>query len=142
MVDYDLERFVDAQRDTYDRALGEIARGRKQGHWMWFVFPQLAGLGHSAMSERYAIRSVDEARAYLAHPILGRRLLECVGALQDLPMSDPDAVFGAVDTRKLHSSMTLFCEAHPAQPLLTAALNRWFNGVKDKRTLELIGRTE
>lgn len=113
---YDLQRFVDAQASTYDTALGEIRRGRKTSHWMWFVFPQLAGLGHSAMSQRFAIRSHAEARAYLAHPVLGRRLRECVGALQDLSDTTAERVFGSVDAAKLRSSLTLFAAAAMSLP--------------------------
>lgn len=133
---YDLERFISAQAPVYARALGEITRGRKTSHWMWFIFPQLAGLGRSTMAIRYAITSLDEARAYLAHPVLGPRLLACVTALQDLQTSDPEAVFGSVDAVKLRSSLTLFAEADPHQNLFDAALQRWFGGVKDPATLE------
>lgn len=138
MDDFNLERFVAAQRDTYDRALREIAEGKKQTHWIWFVFPQIAGLGHSAMAQRYAIRSLDEARAYLTHSVLGPRLLECAAALQALPVPDAEAVFGPVDAMKVRSSLTLFAEADPAQPLFAAALKRWFAGRKDPRTIELL----
>ena len=103
---------------------------------MWFIFPQIAGLGRSTMAIRYAITSLDEARAYLAHPVLGPRLLACVTALQDLQTSDPEAVFGSVDAVKLRSSLTLFAEADPRQNLFDAALQRWFGGVKDPATLE------
>ena len=137
---YDLERFVSAQDPVYARVLGEIARGQKTSHWMWFIFPQIAGLGSSAMAVRYAIGSLDEARAYLAHPVLGPRLLECVTALQDLPVSDPEAVFGPIDAVKLRSSLTLFAAADPDQNLFAAALQRWFRGQKDPATLERLGR--
>lgn len=141
MVDYNLERFVDAQRDTYQGALSEIARGRKQAHWIWYIFPQVAGLGRSGMAQRFAIRSLDEAKAYLAHPILGKRLLECVAALQDLPMSDPEAVFGSVDAVKVRSSLTLFALADPEQRLFYAALDRWYKGARDVRTAEILAAT-
>jgi len=137
-MDDDLERFIDAQADSHDRALAEIRNGRKRTHWMWFIFPQIAGLGHSAMAQRFAIRSLDEARAYLAHPVLGQRLRECVAALQALPMSDPVAVFGPVDAMKLQSSLTLFGEADPGQRMFGEALARWFKGVKDRETLRFI----
>ena len=94
---FDLERFVAAQAGSYESALAEIRRGAKRGHWMWFIFPQIAGLGRSEMAERYAIGSVEEARAYLAHPVLGARYLECVAALQDLTRNDAVAVFGQTD---------------------------------------------
>lgn len=134
-----LERFVEAQADIYRQALGEIGRGKKRSHWMWFIFPQLAGLGRSAMAQRYAIADLGEARAYLAHPLLGARYSESVEALQDLPLSDPVAVFGDVDAVKLRSSLTLF-EAASDRPLFAAALDRWFGGVRDERTLAQLGR--
>lgn len=138
MDDFNLERFVAAQRDTYDRALREITAGQKRTHWIWFIFPQIAGLGRSEMAGRYAIGSLDEARAYLAHPVLGPRLIACVAALQAVPVPDAEAVFGPVDAQKLRSSLTLFAEADPACTLFVAALDRWFAGQKDPRTIELL----
>ncbi len=135
---YDLQRFVDAQAEAYPRALTEISKGRKTSHWMWYIFPQLAGLGSSDMAQRYAIASIDEARAYLAHPLLGIRYRECVIALQDLPTADAEAVFGAVDAMKLHSSLTLFSKADPDETLFRAALLRWFRGAEDRQTLALL----
>jgi uncharacterized protein (DUF1810 family) len=135
---YNLDRFIEAQNRIYSQALGEIIRGRKTTHWMWFIFPQLAGLGRSAIAQRYGIGSLNEARAYLAHPTLGNRYIECVEALQDLPLSDPKAVLGAIDATKLLSSLTLFTEAAPGQKLFTAALERWFRGIKDQQTLDLL----
>jgi len=105
---------------------------------MWFIFPQLLGLGHSAMAERYGIRSLAEARAYLEHPILGGRLKECVNALQDLYEADPQAVFGPVDAMKLRSCLTLFEMVAGPKSLFAAALQRWFGGIHDERTLELL----
>lgn len=137
---FDLDRFVEAQKSIYLQALGEIARGKKSSHWMWFIFPQLAGLGRSAMAQHYAIASIDEARAYLNHPVLGSRYIECVTALQDLPTSDANAVLGSVDATKLRSSLTLFAEAAPQQQLFKAALERWFRGTKDQITIDLIRR--
>ena len=134
---YDLQRFVEAQDGTYDAALLEIQRGTKRSHWMWFVFPQIAGLGSSTMSQRYAIRSLDEARAYLEHPMLGRRLRESIGALQDLTNTTAQEIFGDVDAIKLRSSLTLFKEARP-EPLFAAALARWFDGTRDEATLAQI----
>lgn len=132
---FDLQRFVDAQADVFDQALGELRRGRKQSHWIWFVFPQVAGLGSSGMAQRYAIRSLDEARAYLRHPVLGPRLVRCVETLQYLVQtSDPVAVFGSVDAVKLRSSLTLFLRAG-APPVFDAALGRWFGGAADPATL-------
>jgi uncharacterized protein (DUF1810 family) len=129
-----LQRFLDAQAGDYERALAEIAAGAKRSHWMWYIFPQLAGLGHSAMARRYAIASRAEARAYLAHPILGPRLLRCVAALQALPGADPVAIFGPVDAMKLRSSLSLF-EAAGGSALYAAALERWFAGMRDPATL-------
>jgi uncharacterized protein (DUF1810 family) len=133
-----LERFVEAQRSTYATALAEIRRGAKRSHWMWFIFPQLAGLGRSSTAIFYGIRSADEARTYLDHPLLGARYMECVAALQALPTSDPVAVLGAIDALKLRSSLTLF-ETVRSQPPLTAALDRWFAGERDAMTLGLLG---
>lgn len=133
-----LERFVEAQADTYASALAEIRRGAKRGHWMWFVFPQLTGLGRSATAQFFAIRSAAEARAYLAHPLLGPRYFECVAALQNLPGSDPAAIFGTVDAMKLRSSLTLF-EHMTRHSLLAAALDRWFDATRDQATLRLLG---
>ena len=110
---YDLNRFVAAQ-DTdgiYDLALEELRRGRKTSHWMWFVFPQIAGLGHSATSKRFAISSVEEARAFLDHPVLGPRLIECTGVVGKLQGLSAEQIFGSIDAQKLHSSMTLFMRA-------------------------------
>ena len=104
---------------------------------MWFIFPQIAGLGTSRTAQYFAISSLAEARAYLEHPVLGARYLECVGALQDLPLSDPGAVFGPIDAIKLRSSLTLFEAARP-HPLFAAALNRWFAGQRDTATLEML----
>jgi uncharacterized protein (DUF1810 family) len=134
---YDLDRFVSAQAGSYDVALGEIGRGAKRSHWMWFIFPQLADLGHSAMAKHYAIGSLAEARAYLAHPILGPRLRRCVAALQDLTDANAERAFGPVDAAKLRSSLTLFDEAGGGTPF-DAALDRWFGG-KDPTTLDLLG---
>ncbi|WP_294391010.1 DUF1810 domain-containing protein [uncultured Sphingomonas sp.] len=134
---FDLDRFVTAQADTYDTALAEIRRGRKQSHWMWFVFPQIAGLGRSATARHYAISSPDEARAYLDHPVLGTRYRESVAALQALPPGSAETIFGSIDAVKLRSSLTLFAEAG-REPLFADALHRWF-GTPDDATLRLIG---
>ena len=134
---HDLTRFVDAQDGSYDTALAEIRRGAKRTHWMWFIFPQLAGLGSSAMARRYAIASMEEAQAYLAHDLLGRRLRESVAAVQDLTDTNAQEVFGKVDAMKLRSSLTLFGEAG-SEPLFAAALDRWFAGERDERTLALL----
>ena len=134
---YDLERFVAAQSDVYPSALSEIRRGAKRSHWMWFVFSQIRGLGHSEMSRRYSIVSLDEARAYLGHTPLGPRLRESVIALQDLKGTTAGHVFGDVDAAKLRSSLTLF-EAVAHDPLFSAALDRWFSGERDQRTLDVL----
>lgn len=133
---FDLQRFVDAQATTYDGALGEIRRGAKQGHWMWFIFPQIAGLGRSQIAQRYAIGSLDEARAYLGHAILGSRLRACVDALQSLSTNDAARVFGQVDAMKLRSSLTLFARAGGAL-IFDRAIIRWFDSA-DPETLRLI----
>jgi uncharacterized protein (DUF1810 family) len=136
---FGLDRFVAAQDGVYETALGEIRRGAKRSHWMWFIFPQIAGLGSSAMAQLYAIASLDEARAYLAHPLLGPRLRACVEALQDLTGTTAEAVFGGIDAIKLRSSLTLFVEAG-GEPLYRAALERWFRGEPDMATLDRLGR--
>jgi uncharacterized protein (DUF1810 family) len=133
-VTSDLQRFVDAQSQTYDQALAELRAGEKRTHWMWFVFPQIAGLGRSGMAQRFAIHDLDEARAYLAHPTLGRRLVECATALTELDTTDPERVFGQGDAKKLRSSMTLFAHADPDQPVFREVLDHWFDGVEDEAT--------
>ena len=131
---YDLERFVLAQAPVYGDVVEELRRGRKTSHWMWFVFPQVAGLGLSGMSRRYAIASLDEARAYLAHPILGPRLRECAGLLLASGGSSAEAILGGIDAVKLRSSMTLFHRAAPDEPLFQAVLDRYYGGVPDDAT--------
>ena len=133
---FGLARFVRAQDGIYDDVLAELRAGRKRRHWMWFVFPQIRGLGSSPTAQTYAISSADEARAYLAHPVLGPRLRECAQALLDLPGSDAAAVLGPVDAQKLRSCMTLFGAADPADPLFPAVLDRYFAGQPDPATLE------
>lgn len=135
---FDLRRFVDAQRDDYDRALSELARGRKLTHWMWYVLPQLRGLGASAMAKRYGVASLDEARAYLAHPVLGPRLIACVDAMNGLPESDAERVLGAIDAVKFRSCLTLFLAADPGSAALRAALDKFYDGREDERTLVLL----
>ncbi|HEX4244406.1 MAG TPA: DUF1810 domain-containing protein [Acidimicrobiales bacterium] len=134
---FDLERFVRAQdgRGTYRRAVEELRRGHKTGHWMWFVFPQIAGLGHSPTSRTYAISSLEEARAYLRHEVLGPRLLECAGIIAGQREGlGAEQIFGTVDAQKLHSSMTLFQRAVPAEPLFGLVLDRYFAGRPDPAT--------
>jgi uncharacterized protein (DUF1810 family) len=133
-VPFDLQRFVDAQAQTYDQALSELRDGEKRTHWMWFVFPQIAGLGRSGMAQRFALSGVAEARAYAEHPTLGRRLVECARALTDLDTADPVAVFGPVDAQKLQSSMTLFALAVPEEPVFRQVLHHYFDGRLDEGT--------
>lgn len=135
-----LQRFIDAQDagGTYDRALAELRAGGKRTHWMWFVFPQMAGLGRSAMAHAYAIATLAEARAYLAHPVLGQRLRECARALLDIPAASAEEILGGVDAMKLRSSMTLFARADPHEPLFRKVLDRYFRGVADEATERLL----
>lgn len=137
---YDLERFVTAQDSggTYDQALAELKNGSKRSHWMWFIFPQLSGLGRSATSRRYAIRSLDEATAYLQHPVLGPRLIECADTAGTLKDRTAEEIFGSIDARKLHSSMTLFLRAAPGEPAFKQVLSRFFDGEPDPATDELL----
>jgi uncharacterized protein (DUF1810 family) len=140
MTAFDLGRFLTAQEDVYPRALAELRAGRKQSHWMWFIFPQLAGLGHSPTARFYAIASADEARAYLAHPLLGARLRESVAAMRRHRGQRAETVLGGIDALKFRSSLTLF-EAVADDPALFAeALDAFYDGERDRRTLELLGR--
>ncbi|WP_375422802.1 DUF1810 domain-containing protein [uncultured Friedmanniella sp.] len=138
---FDLDRFVRAQEagGTYAAALAELRAGRKRSHWMWFVFPQVAGLGRSHLAVSFALSSLEEAQAYLAHAVLGARLREGAQALLDLPGRDANAVLGAVDALKLCSSMTLFEAADPAEPVFDEVLERYFVGRRDPETLRLLG---
>jgi uncharacterized protein (DUF1810 family) len=139
---YDLERFVTAQDtgSTYQHATGELRRGQKTSHWMWFVFPQIAGLGRSPTSRHYAISSLEEAKEYLRHRVLGPRLLECAGIVAATKNRTAPQIFGAIDAQKLRSSMTLFMRAAPDQPVFQEVLDRYFEGQPDSATDELIGR--
>jgi uncharacterized protein (DUF1810 family) len=137
---FDLRRFVDAQARNYAQALAEIRAGQKESHWMWYVFPQIAGLGSSPTAQRFAIRGRDEAAAYLAHPVLGSRLRECAAALLALPPGTPaEHVFGWPDNLKLRSSATLFGEVSPPGSVFAQVLERYFGGEPDARTLQLLG---
>ena len=137
---FDLRRFVDAQRSTFDAALAELRAGRKRGHWMWFVFPQLRGLGRSETSRHYGLAGLDEARAYAAHPILGPRLRAAADALLGLPAElEAVAVLGPIDAVKLRSSATLFRRAAPDEPRFGALLDRFFDGAADPATEALLG---
>lgn len=133
---FDLNRFVEAQAGSYEQALAELRSGRKQSHWMWFIFPQIDGLGSSAMARRYALRSLAEARAYLAHPLLGERLRACTRAANAWGGRSAHTLFGAPDDMKFRSSMTLFAQAGPEEPDFVRALAVFFDGRPDPRTLE------
>ena len=137
---FQLDRFVAAQDAgaAYERSLSELRAGRKDSHWMWFVFPQLAGLGQSPTSQRYAIQSLAEARAYLRDPVLGRRLLECTKVLASLRGISAERIFGAIDAVKLCSSMTLFSRAAPEESLFTQVLDDYFEGLPDPATEALL----
>ena len=135
-----LGRFLAAQRDVYPAALAELRAGHKRGHWMWFIFPQLAGLGHSSTAQYYALHSLEEARAYLAEPTLGPRLSECTSALLALQGLSAEAILGPVDALKLRSSMTLFGLAAGPDSVFQQVLDRYCQGLEDPRTLELLGR--
>lgn len=137
---FDLNRFIEAQDRSYARALDEIRAGDKQSHWMWYIFPQLAGLGMSPRARQYSISGLEEARAYLAHPVLGPRLAECCNALYQLDrVRTAEQIFGSLDAMKLRSSLTLFAAAQPASVLFDTLLTRYFGGSRDERTLELLG---
>src|ERR1700722_14657425 len=137
---FSLDRFRIAQDEggTYERAVGELRTGRKVSHWMWFVFPQLAGLGHSAMSQRYAISSLDEARAYVNDPVLGPRLIDCARLLTELRDRSARAIFGEVDALKLRSSMTLFARAAPRLAVFGEVLAAYYDGVGDSASERLL----
>ena len=134
---FDLQRFVDAQDAgrTYESALRELRAGRKRSHWMWFVFPQVEGLGMSPTAWHFGVRGLAEAKAYAAHPVLGPRLVAAAQALTALPGGDPVAVLGPVDAMKLRSSMTLFSRADPDEPVYQAVLDQYYDGVADEATL-------
>jgi len=136
---FNLARFVEAQEGHYDQALAEIRGGRKRTHWMWFVFPQIDGLGFSSTSRRYAITSLDEATAYLDHPILGPRLVECADALIHLEGRSAAEIFGSPDDLKLRSCATLFACVAPAGSVFDRILAKFFGGGRDRRTLDLLG---
>ena len=142
MVDpYGLERFVAAQNEdaTYDAAVDELRGGRKRSHWMWFVFPQIAGLGQTPTSRHFAISSLDEARAYIAHPVLGPRLIDAARIVAELERRTAEEIFGGIDAMKLRSSMTLFAYADSANPIFGQVLEAYFGGVPDEATERLLG---
>lgn len=135
---FNLQRFVDAQEPIYSHALDELRRGQKTSHWMWFVFPQIAGLGHSATAQQYAISTAGEAQAYLGHPVLGPRLVECANALLSVDGRTADQIFGGVDTLKLRSCLTLFLAASGGDQVFEDVLDKYFDGVPDLKTLTAI----
>ena len=132
---FDLQRFVDAQSGVHETALAELQAGKKRSHWMWFVFPQVAGLGSSAMAQRYAISGLAEARAYLAHPVLGRRLVACTTAVNAVEGRSAHDIFGSPDDLKFRSSMTLFAKAAPHEAAFREALAKYYGGQPDLATL-------
>lgn len=136
---FNLERFIEAQRASYDVALAELGSGCKRTHWIWFIFPQLKGLGVSSISERYGLSGLEEARAYLAHPILGPRLREAVSVILEHSSASAGSILGELDALKLRSCLTLFALADPAEQIFETALDRFFDGQRDGRTLDLLG---
>ncbi len=137
-MEYDLTRFIKAQEVSYQDALEEIRQGMKQSHWMWFIFPQIDGLGRSETARYYAIKDIEEARQYLKHPILGKNLIEISKALLEVESDDASYVMGFPDDMKLKSSMTLFLEADPECTVFQQVLDKYFAGEKDQNTLKLI----
>lgn len=135
---YDLRRFLDAQGRVYRDVVQELSEGHKRSHWMWFVFPQIIGLGRSPMARTYAIKSLDEAKAYLAHPVLGAHLEECTRLVNALDGHSAHDIFGSPDDMKFRSSMTLFAAAEPGKTLFGQAIAKYFDGEKDARTLKIL----
>jgi uncharacterized protein (DUF1810 family) len=135
---FDLDRFVQAQEPVLADVRRELGEGRKRTHWMWFVFPQIAGLGHSAMAQHYAIASLAEARAYLQHPVLGPRLTQCTGLVNRVQGRSIHQILGSPDDLKFHSSMTLFALAEPGETVFRQALEKYFDGGPDARTVEAL----
>jgi uncharacterized protein (DUF1810 family) len=135
---FDLRRFLDAQEGVYETALAELRAGRKRTHWMWYIFPQIDGLGHSPTAIRYAIKGLDEARRYLDHPVLGARLVACAEAVLAVEGRSVSEIFGYPDDLKLRSSMTLFASLPGASPVFLRVLDRYFRGERDARTLQLL----
>jgi uncharacterized protein (DUF1810 family) len=135
-----LSRFLEAQAHNYSAALRELRAGAKQSHWMWYVFPQVAGLGFSSMAQRYAIRTQEEARAYLAHPVLGPRLVECAEALLEVKDRSAEQIMGNPDCLKLQSSLTLFSAISPPASVFDRVLEKYYDGAKDPKTLQYLAR--
>lgn len=138
-MNYEISRFTKAHQSDYQRALSEIKNGKKESHWMWYIFPQIKGLGRSSMSEYYGIQDLDEAKEYLADPILGKHLIEICNALLSLDTNDATEVMGRPDDRKLKSSMTLFDTATEALDIFQMVLDKYYHGKKDDRTLKILG---
>ena len=137
---FNLKRFVEAQDPVYARVCSELGAGEKRSHWMWFIFPQIAGLGYSATAARYAITSLEEAKAYLSHPVLGPRLMECTELVNRISERTIDDIFGYPDDLKFCSSMTLFARAAPGNDVFNRALQKYFKGEYDHRTEELLSQ--
>lgn len=137
---YNLQRFLDAQEHVYDTVLDELRAGRKSSHWIWFIFPQIAGLGHSAMAQQFAIASLDEAKAYLQHPVLGQRLRECALLVLDLNGRSAEEIFSYPDNLKFRSCMTLLMAAATDNTLFTNALHKYFDGQHDEKTLDILAQ--
>jgi uncharacterized protein (DUF1810 family) len=135
---FHLQRFLDAQQPVFERVCAELAAGKKRSHWMWFIFPQIKGLGQSDIARKFAISSLDEAREYVKHPVLGARLLECSKLVADLADRTIDEIFGYPDNLKFHSSMTLFAQAEPGNEIFKQCLQKYFGGKPDQMTLELL----
>ncbi|MDB5008430.1 MAG: calpastatin [Mucilaginibacter sp.] len=140
MRDDGLKRFIDAQETDYQVALSEIKNGRKRSHWMWYIFPQIQGLGFSETSRFYAIKDINDARKYLKHPVLGGRLIDICKALLQLEDNNATSIFGSPDDMKLKSSMTLFAALPETDPVFQSVLDKFFNGLKDSKTLEIMNR--
>jgi uncharacterized protein (DUF1810 family) len=139
---YNLQRFLDAQREIYGQVLGELREGRKQSHWMWYIFPQIKGLGSSPMAQRYAISSIDEARAYVGHPVLGDRLRECTRLVTAARRPSIEEILGYPDNLKFHSSMTLFAHATNHEAVFEEALRKYFQAEYDHLTMERLSRRQ
>jgi uncharacterized protein (DUF1810 family) len=135
---YNLNRFLEAQETKYNEALAEIKKGKKQGHWMWFIFPQIAGLGFSECSVFYAIKNIEEATQYLHHPVLGKRLVQIAKAVLENNGKTANEIFGKPDDRKLQSCMTLFAQVKNAEPLFQDVLDQYYQGIKDEKTMQLL----
>jgi uncharacterized protein (DUF1810 family) len=139
---YQLARFIDAQEPVYENVLRELRAGRKRTHWMWFIFPQIHGLGHSATAQHFAIKSLDEARAYLNHPILGQRVLECARLVSEIKDRSVSEIFGFPDDLKFRSCITLFARAAKEPGIFGELLKRYFQGEEDSKTVEILAKSQ